>query len=208
MARPKGARAADHALRRREMLDRIRARLGSGGTQASWRDMAAAAGVSLSSLTHHFGKRDDVILALLEDDAEQGVEPLSVMARPGETFRASVEEAVAHLMTGLDYGVGQMLAMGLDEGLGHAVLGPAFLDRSLEPSIRAIEARLQAHIDRGQMRGDARQAALILVSPLILAHLHQRALGGCDYRALDMPAFAKAHAEAFVRGHAVEADEA
>lgn len=163
--------------------------------------MAVAADVSLSSLTHHFGKRDDVILALMDDDAAKGAEPLAVMATASGSFELSVAAAVDHLMNGLRHGVGEMLAMGLNEGLGHALLGPAFLEKSLEPTIQAIEARLQTHIDRGEMRGEARHGALTLASPLILAYLHQRALGGCSVRALDMPDFARAHADAFVRGH-------
>jgi hypothetical protein len=77
------------------------------------------------------------------------------------------------------------------------------VSESLEPTIAAVTERLAAHQARGEMRSecDARSAALALISPLILAHLHQRDLGGSTSHALDMPQFIAQHADTFVRGH-------
>ncbi|MGL4441314.1 MAG: hypothetical protein ACRCUE_18820, partial [Bosea sp. (in: a-proteobacteria)] len=70
----------------------------------------------------------------------------------------------------------------------------------------AAEQRLATHIERGQMRDvDVRTAALALLSPVILAMLHQRDLGGEVVRCLDMQAFAAVHAEAFIRGYGTTA---
>ena len=61
-----------------------------------------------------------------------------------------------------------------------------------------------AHQKRGEMRRDcqARAGALILLSPLILAYLHQYELGGAAGAPLDMDRFLDQHCEAFVRAHA------
>lgn len=190
------------AKRRAELLDRIRARLQDRGAgPASWRDMAAAAGVSLSSLTHHFGRRDDVIRALMEDEKSQGAEPLAVMARPTGDFATSMRDAVGHLAGGLIHaGLDRMIASGLAEGLGHPTVGPAFVTNLLEPMIEAAEARLDAHVARGEMRGgDTRLAAIQLIAPVLIAVLHQRPLGGAAVRPLDLDAFASDHVDSFVR---------
>jgi AcrR family transcriptional regulator len=163
--------------------------------------MAAAAGVSLSSLTHHFGRRDDVIRAVMEDERLHGAVPLTIMATPTGDFTRSVRDAVAHLHDGLvGYGLDNMVANGLAEGLGHPAIGPAFVTSLLEPMIGAAEQRLQTHVEAGEMRdGDTRLAALELISPVLLAVMHQRPLGGAAVRPLDMAAFCDAHAESFLR---------
>lgn len=204
MARPEGARDARHAERRSEMIRKMRTRLGeAGATHASWRELAAAAGVGLSTLSHYFGRRDDVVRAVLEQDLSEGAEPLAVMATPSGPFEKSIRDAVDHLAAGLSYGgLSRTYATGLVQCLRHPSLGPAFLDNALEPTIRAVEARLEAHVNRGEMVGDPRQAALMLISPLLVAHLHQSELGGAQNRPLDLDAFSAALAATFVRAYA------
>ena len=201
MARTTGSRNADYAERRAELIARLRGRLSKrGAALASWRELAAAAGVSLSTMSHYFGRRDDVVRAVLEDDFRRGSEPLATMAKPTGPFAASIADAVAHLATGLRYGVGAMVSIGLTEGLRHADLGPAFLTLSLEPTLAAVEARLAAHIAAGEMRDvDPRGPAIALVSPILIAFLHQQELGGCELRPLDLDALCQEHAAAFAR---------
>ncbi|OYW46957.1 MAG: hypothetical protein B7Z08_05315 [Sphingomonadales bacterium 32-68-7] len=205
MARTEGARDALYHERRLAMIRRLRARLGEpGATHASWRELAAAAGVGLSTLAHYFGRRDDVVKAVMEQDLADGAEPLAVMAAPSGPFGPSVRDAVGHLAAGLSHGgLSRTYATGLVQCLRHPSLGPAFLDTALEPTLRAVEARLQAHVERGEMAGDPRSGALMLVSPLLMAHLHQTELGGLGTRALDLDAFCEDVAERFIRAYAV-----
>jgi AcrR family transcriptional regulator len=209
MSRAVGSRNADYSERRAALIERLRDRLSErGASLASWRELAAAAGVSLSTMTHYFGRRDDVVRAVMEDDQRQGVEPLATMAKPTGPFATSIADAVAHLATGLRYGVGTMFSVGLTEGLRHAELGPAFLASSLEPTLAAVEARLTAHIDAGEMRAvDPRGPAIALVSPVLIAFLHQHELGGNHVRPLDLDALCQEHAGAFVRAWGVDAPE-
>lgn len=204
MARPEGARDARHAERRSEMIHKMRTRLGeAGATHASWRELAAAAGVGLSTLSHYFGRRDDVVKAVLEQDLEDGQEPLAVMATPSGPFEKSIHDAVGHLAAGLSHGgLSRTYATGLVQCLRHPSLGPVFLENALEPTIRAVEARLQAHVSLGEMVGDPRQGALMLISPLLIAYLHQAELGGAETRHLDLDRFSAAVAASFVRAHA------
>lgn len=169
---------------------------------ASWRELAAAAGVGLSTLTHYFGRREDVVRAVIEAELARGAEPLAVMAKPTGPFPQSIQDAVQHLAAGLSYGgLSRSYAMGLVQCLRHPTLGPVFLEFSLEPTIKAVEARLQVHVDRGEMTGDPRASALMLISPLLVAYLHQSELGGREIRPLDLSKFCKMHAAAFIRAH-------
>lgn len=203
MPRTKGAKAQSHEAKRAGMLARIRARLGQrGAPRASWREMAEAAGVGLSTLAHYFGRRDDVILALFALDEAEGLDPLRVLARPDGDFADSVESAVRHLLAGWRHGVGDMVAIGLTEALHQPALSGPFLTRSIEPMIDALAVRLAAHVARGEMRpGDCRIAALEILGPLVLAGLHQDQLDGASTHPLEMDRLADALAQSFVRAH-------
>jgi AcrR family transcriptional regulator len=206
MPRISGARNHSYDAKRQELLARMRERLGKpGAMHASWRELAAAADVSLSTLTHYFGRREDIIRAVLKDAHDGGAEPLQVMATPIVGFHASVLAALQHLAGGLTFGgVDTLLAIGFAEGLRDPTIGPAFIVDSLEPTIAAVTTRLKAHQERGEMRADCnpRGAALALISPLILAHMHQHDLGGAASHPLDIQVFIAEHAVAFVRGYA------
>jgi hypothetical protein len=74
------------------------------------------------------------------------------------------------------------------------------------PTIAAFTARLKAHQDRGvcEMRADCdpRYAALALISPVIVAQMHQQDLGGATTHPLNIGIFIQGHAAAFLRGYA------
>jgi AcrR family transcriptional regulator len=202
MARKQGTRNARYGERRAELVARLRERLEQrGDAPPSWRELAAAAGVSLSTLSHYFGRREDVVRAVMEHDLAAGAEPLALMAEPSGPFARSIADALRHVTEGFRYGgLGAMFARGLVEGLGHEAIGPAFLHSALEPTLLAAERRLQAHIDRGEMRAvDPRGPAIALISPVLLAFLHQNELGGVVVRPLDTEAFVHEHGAAFVR---------
>lgn len=202
MARQQGTRNARYEERRAELLEKLRRRLGRRhDAPASWRELAAAAEVSLSTLSHYFGRREDVVRAIMEDDLRSGAEPLSIMAEPSGPFAQSIADALRHMAEGFRYGsLGAMFATGLIEGLRHHSLGPAFLESALEPTLDAVERRLQAHIDRGEMRSvDPRGPVVALIAPVLVVFLHQHELGGTSIRPLDTEAFLREHAAAFVR---------
>jgi AcrR family transcriptional regulator len=205
MARKQGARNAGYEERRAELVERLRERLDQKeGPPPSWRELAGAAGVSLSTLSHYFGRREDVLRAVMEHDRTSGAEPLAVMAEPSGPFAESIADALRHIADGFRFGgLGALFARGLVEGLRHDTVGPAFLQSALEPTLAAVESRLRVHMERGEMRdGDPRGPALALTSPVLLAFLHQEALGGTGVRPLDIDLFLLEHAAAFVRAWA------
>ena len=203
MPRPKGLRAAGFDEKRRELLGRIRDRLGqAGATHASWRELAAAAGVGLSTMTHYFGKRDEVVRAVLEQERSDSGPQLERLAQPGTDFATSLADAADEIVMHLHERGGGSLTIGLINGLAHPELGPVALDNLVEPWLAALEQRLAAHVEQGDMANvQPRHAALAFASPLIVAHLHQEQLGGKQRRPLDLNALAATHIAAFIRAY-------
>ncbi len=207
MPRTKGATNRDNEQRRRGILQRIWSHLRQRqGKAVSLREMATAGEVGLATLSHHFGKRDDVIAAILEVKHLEGEEALKILAQPQADFSQSIASALAHLSTGLeDYDVGDLIGVGLAEGIEHEKLGPVFVQEGLEPIIQAAMARLTAHQLRGEMRADsdARVAAISLISPLLIGYLHQTSLGGKSCYPLNMEQLKQQICEAFVRSYGI-----
>lgn len=206
MPRTKGATNAGFHERRRDLAERLRARLAdTSGPPASFRDLAAGVGVSVSTLRHYFGDRTGLVADVMALHAPGAARHLDFLRTPGPTFEDSIRSAAAYLALGLSQPVvAQLHQVGLAEGLGRPNLGEVYLTEILEPMVQALETRLLAHMDAGEMRRvDPRGAALGFIAPLILAHLHQAALGGDRTRPLDSEALLSQHCEAFVRAYVV-----
>jgi AcrR family transcriptional regulator len=173
----------------------------------SLRELAAAAGVTLPTLAHHFGRREDIIAALLAERGRQGAPYLAEAAMTDLPFGASIEALVALTLGGLtEGGVAALHVLGLREGLRQGRIGPAYVTAILEPTLVAFEARLALHIARGEMIAtDPHHAAIALISPLLIAALHQQELGGAQVRCLDLQALARNHTAAFVRAYQANA---
>jgi AcrR family transcriptional regulator len=203
MPRPAGSRSATFAHRRDEIARRAGlALLDPGGGPASFRALAAAAGASASVIQHYFGGLDGLVVAALAAVGAEGAPYLRVVADPGPLdLPSSLRRCLGFLREGWLAGVGRLHAAGLVRGLGHASFGPAYVQHMLEPTLAAYEARLGVHQARGELRPDAdlRLAALGLLSPALLALLHQEELSGRACRPLDVEAFLDGHVEAFVR---------
>lgn len=203
MARPKGSRDREYDARRQALMAMARAHLSApSGHNASWRDLAAACQVSVSTMNHYFSGRSALIAAILERSEQDGA-PYLLMARtPSGPFPGSVADLVWRLSVGLERGVLALQVIGLAEGFGDQGIAGAYLGHHLEPILEAIAARLQAHIVAGEMIAcDSRFAAIALLSPLLLAHLHQTALGGRQDYPLSLPDYLEHHVAAFVRGY-------
>lgn len=205
MGRPSGSRSRDHDARRSEILQRMAQRLSEpDAMHASYRELAAAGGVSISTLQHYFGRRADIVAAVLLHAQESAAPHFAQVREPAGTFRESILAFLAYFRLGFErFGVGDIHALGLVEGLRSSAVGPMVVDAVLEPSIDALTARLTEHQRRGDMRTDSdpRHAAVMLLAPVLLIMLHQRELGGAARHPTDLDRFFADHAEAFIRAH-------
>jgi AcrR family transcriptional regulator len=191
MARKTGDRNRDFDKKREQLLDSLQLRLlHEDAPRITMNEMAIVAGVSLSSLRHHFGSRSGLYAALLQRYGLIGKRFLEqITAPPQKPLRESLAELLRLILTGLRHGVLDIHAVGLAVGMRDRVVGPAYLHAILEPTLQSVETRLALHVQRGELRPcDLRIAALSLISPLLLAAIHQHGLCGQDVRPLSLDA--------------------
>ncbi len=175
------------------------------GPGISFRELARAIGVTVPTLRHYFGDRDGVIVAAFDAMMRDGQEHVHAVA---QAELGEVEESLAwftkYFVQGWrQFGVGRLFGGALAISLGSKVRGPAYVNAILEPTLQALEARLAVHGDRGELAvADPRYAALALLSPVILALLHQDQLHGDTCRPLDIDDFIRSHIRHFLRAHA------
>lgn len=207
MPRPLGARNALFEQRRNALIAKARERLSlQTGEPPSFRELALAAGVSVATLRHYFGSREALIKAVFAFYLQEGQRHLE-RARAIEStevdLEASLEDFLQRLVRGWTEGfVGALHRIGLAEGLRDRITALDYLQDVLEPTLQALEARLAAYVTRGTLvECDTRHAALMLLSPLLLALLHQHDLGGTRCRPLSMPALISEHVRVFLRAY-------
>lgn len=210
MSRPAGRRNADYDEERRRLLGRLHQTvLERRAAGMSFREMAEVAGVSPATLRHYFGGRDEVVAAVLAAARREGEPYLrAVAAAPAEALRPSLATLLRTVVEGWRVGVGALHEFALGEGLGSDALGPACVSELLEPTLQALELRLGHHVSRGELGPcDLRHAALALLSPVLLALLHQDSLRGSRCRPLDLERFLDEQVDRFLRAYGAASGE-
>lgn len=207
MARPAGARNAQFEERRNALISKARDRLAlQTGEPPSFRELALAAGVSVATLRHYFGSREALLKAVFAFYLREGQRHLerTRTVDAGDTdLKTDLEEFLQRVVRGWTTGfVGVLHRIGLAEGLRHPATALDYLQDVLEPTLQALEARLSIHASRGTIIDcDTRHAALMLLSPLLLALLHQHDLGGTRCRPLSLPQLIDEHVRIFMRAY-------
>ena len=208
MSRPKGIRDADYEAKRRALLHSMAVRLMSRDVaKPSLRDLAAAANVTVPTLQHYFGGRSQVIDAILEEQLRLGVHGLAAQRTSDQPLSTSVRDYAHALVRALgaarDVRLGDLFAVSLAEGMIDPAISGSTLRHILDPTVQTLQARLSDHIARGEMIDtDTRSAALMLMSPLLLASLHQDQLGGAEQDPIALEKMADDISAAFVRAYA------
>lgn len=203
MARTRGSRNADYESQRMELVRKATLALQQeGGVNASMREIADFAGTSVATLRHYFTDREGLLKAVMEGLRADSAPYLAMAGQPlpGDV-RASLSRFLAGVHTAwFRHGVGRMYASTLAVGLGSKPVGPSFVNHVLEPLLQTGESLLRAHLERRELEiSDVRHASLALLSPVVLALLHQDSLLGAACRPLDVPQMLETHVDAFLR---------
>lgn len=177
------------------------------GGAMSLRELSAAAGVGTPTLKHYFGARQDIVDAIFEESLRLGRQGLDAQSRSDKPFASSVHDYASALVFALDNErdprLGDLFAVSLAEGLLDARISTSTIKHIVDPTLEALVERLTLHMQRGEMiQTDARAAALMLLSPILLACLHQNQLHGAQDRPIGLEALAETVGAAFVRAFA------
>lgn len=209
--RRRGSRNADYAAKR-NALARAMLPVVVGNDAVSLQKLANAADVSVPTLRHYFDDREGAVAAAMEVLAHQAAPHVGRLRNTnGPSLEATLLSAMQQFVAGWrDFGVGHAITRCLSLGLleeetkeGEGQVGPAVVNFVLEPTIDALERLLERLQEEGTIdeSADLRLAALTLLSPVLVALLHQDGLHGVTCRPLDVDAFVQAHVSRFMRGY-------
>jgi AcrR family transcriptional regulator len=205
MARTPGARNNDYDAKRAHMAAAVaRALVASGTARPSLRQLARATGFSVNNLRHYFESRDGLIAAALAAIEAQGKpHTRRVLAMADAPASQTLKSVLREIAEGWDSFLGDMHVTGLAEGLGSQTLGPAYVTHLLEPTLQSFEQLLGAYAEQSLLRTDTplRELALSLLSPVLLALLHQSSLSGERCRPLDIHSYIDRHVDGFLRAY-------
>ena len=207
MPRPKGSRDTDYEEKRRELLRKMTHRIMRREVvRPSLRDLAAAADVTVPTLRHYFGGRPQVIEAILEECLRLGKAGLDAEASSDLPFDQSMRDYARNLISALrtvhQVRLSDIFAVSLAEGLLDPQIAGATLRHIFDPTVETLQARLDLHVKRGEMVSiPTRPAAMMMVSPLLMACLHQDQLRGAEMTPMSLDDLADQVSAAFVRAH-------
>jgi len=205
LSRPKGARDADYENRRSELLRSMTLHMmRRDSPRPSLRELAAAAGVSVPTLRHYFGARPQVIDAIFEECLKRGRQVIEDASRSDRPFADSILDFSRTLVDALaarrEVRLGDFFAVTLGEGLIDPGVSRSTRRHVLDPTVATLATRLRGHVDRGEMIDtDLRDAALMLVCPLLMASLHQEQMGGALESPIRLDDMIETMSAAFVR---------
>jgi AcrR family transcriptional regulator len=188
MPRPLGRRNPDYEEKRERLAqDLADFVLRSELKRTSFRQLAHAGSVAEPTLRHYFGDREGVAAELLRVLADRAAPFIEAVAEPGPDMRSAITGYVAASQAGVAHGgFARAHMFGLLEGVAHEEVGQAYLTELLEPSLAALEKRLAAHLDGRLNAVELRAAALMIFSPMLLAVIHQKLLGGEEAAPMDL----------------------
>ena len=163
------------AARGRRLVDAARALANESGSSAfTVGDVATRAGISLRSFYRHFAGKDELLLALFEEEARLGVDLLDQAlgdgGEPLERLRGYVVGLSEFVARGSGYA-----ALLVREHLRLGESHPDEMRAALTPLVDFLELELRAASAAGDIREVDRNDA-ILVFSLILSHVHMAIL--------------------------------
>jgi AcrR family transcriptional regulator len=164
------------------LVDAARAIASESGTASFTVDQVVTrSGLSLKAFYRHFASKDELLLALLEEESQVGAVILADMmegeADPLERLRVYVAGLFSMVRFGAQYA--QLLGR---EHLRLEGSHPAEVHRAVAPFLDLLTGEIAAAMDGDVVRpGDARRDAVVVLS-LVLARIHALALGELDDR--------------------------
>jgi AcrR family transcriptional regulator len=149
-----------------------------GGPSFTVEQVVTRAGTSLKSFYRHFSGKDDLLLALFEEDNRRGALALEAMTAGAEDPLERLRRGVVGLFSVVASTEDRAyMAVLVREHLRLAESRPDGLREALAPYVDLLAAELEAAMGAGAVRpGDPRRDA-VAVFHLVVGHLHALLLG-------------------------------
>lgn len=158
------------SVRARRLVDAARQLVAGGSSSFTIAEVAGAAGLSLRSFYRHFSGRDELLLALVEEEARTGAHVLREVLGEGGAPVARAQRCVEVFCDLVEAGSGYASLL-VREHLRLGEEHPDELRAALEPLLDVIDAELQAAAEVGAFRVvDRFDAATVLT--LVVTHVH------------------------------------
>jgi TetR/AcrR family transcriptional regulator len=146
-----------------------------GSSEFTVAEVTARADVALRTFYRHFAGRDELLLALFEEEARQGAELLQAsVAAEGSTPVEHLRGYVVGLCRLLDVGSGYASLL-VREYLRLGESHPRELQVALAPIVDVLDEQLQAAAASGDLRAVDRHDAVVVFTA-VLAHVHASVL--------------------------------
>jgi AcrR family transcriptional regulator len=190
MPRPAGVRNHDFEEKRTALLDSLTDfALSADLRRPSLRQFALAVHQSEPTLRHYFTDRQGLVIDILENIGLRAGPLWAMVATPSASPAMAFEEYFRISEAGMRLGgFIRAHAFGLIEGLADEVAGRAYLEKVLEPALRAVSDKLRGTPGAPQEEFALRAAALATLSPLLVMSLHQELLDGARAAPIDSSA--------------------
>jgi len=187
MPRPAGARNHDFDEKRAALLDALTDfALSADLRRPSLRQFAMAVHQSEPTLRHYFHDRQGLVVEILENIGRRATPLWAMVATPSASPEVAFEEYFRISEAGMKLGgFTRAHAFGLIEGLADECAGKAYLEKVLEPALKAVSEKLRGTPGAPDDDAELRAAALATLSPMLVMSLHQELLGGVTSAPID-----------------------
>lgn len=167
------------STRARRLVDAARTLASErGSSEFTVAEVAARADVSLRTFYRHFAGRDELLLALFEEEVRQGVDLLVAAMDGARTPLRRVRRFVVGLCNLLETGSGYASLL-VREYLRLGERRPGELRTALDPFVDLLESELRAAAQAGELRPVDRHDAVVVFTA-VLAHVHASILFATD----------------------------
>jgi AcrR family transcriptional regulator len=166
-------------------------------------DIAARAGVSKGAIYLYFPTKEDIFRAVIEQGVAPNLDLIGELAAAHGQSLPDLLRAFAEMIAGVASSspVGGIIKMVIGESRNFPELARAWYDQLITPALGTITRVIEAAQARGELKpGDARQYAVSLISPMLLAVIWRETFVPVGAEPLDIPALARQHVDLWLRG--------
>ena len=179
-----------------------------GYASARLEDIAARAGVSKGAVYLYFTTKEEIFQAVIEQAVAPNLDKIrAAMADHPKSFSDRLAAAIAVIAPLVETSpLGGVLKMVIGESRNFPHLARAWHDALVAPALAALSAAIAEAQLSGELRPcDPRQAAIGLMSPILLGVIWRETFVPVGAAALDIPALARQHVETWSAGMSLKA---